>query len=52
MQSKKLLIALIVMAIGMVALVILAGLAFTGMLWFMEQNASLQSELSSLQAMG
>ena len=49
MSSKKLLIALIGMAIALLALCILCGLCFSGMLWYREQVTSLQSELSRLQ---
>lgn len=49
MSSKKLLIALIGMTVALIALCILGGLCFGGMLWYREQVTSLQNELSQLQ---
>lgn len=48
-QNRRLLIALIVTLLVSLALILIAGMCFSGILWLYEQNESLRQELSALQ---
>ena len=48
-QNRRLLIALIVTLLVSLALILIAGMCFSGILWPYEQNESLRQERSALQ---
>ncbi len=47
-QNRRLLIALIVALLVILALVLVAGVCFSGVLWLNEQNESLRQQIRSL----
>lgn len=50
-RNRRLLIALILVLLVSLALVLIAGVCFSGILWLYEQNESLRQELSALQGL-